>query len=329
MSRKAKIILGISLGFVGLLIILIVGGVVFSLFMGGTQNKESADALFSSVSAPPSASGLSKSGRSSDSELADNAMPPSAAPAESGSAGDAVNLTEKKIIKTANLEITVASVDSAVADLTSIASRSQGFVQSSYVYESETGMKSGTVVIKVPAAKFDAILNEVKDLARVVTREQVSGQDVTEEYVDLQAQLKNAQAAEQQYLEIMKKATEVEDILKVASALSIVREKIERLQGQLQYLVNMTDMSTLTLELSEETRVASGVEKWKPYETLKQSFKTLIGVGQKTIDRLIWILVFLVGFFLPIGIIVWIIVKIVKKARRKGRENRDIQAPRV
>jgi len=322
MSRKAKIILGVVLGFVGLIIIVIVGCVVLVITMGKTQDNTERAA------APQGASGLFKSAKLNEASSTESAIPPSAAPSsESGNAGNTANLTEQKIIKTGDLEMTVGSVDETVADLTSIASRAQGFVQSSYVYESETGVKSGTVVLKVPVAKFDTIFQEIKDLAKVVSREQVAGQDITEEYVDLQAQLKNAQAEEQQYLEIMKKATKVEDILKVASALSTVRETIETLQGQLQYLASMTDMSTLTVELSEETRVVSGVEKWKPYETLKQAFKSLISVGQKTVDRLIWLLVFLVGFFLPLGIIIWIIVKIAKKVRRRNRQNNSPKPP--
>lgn len=310
MSRKTKIILGIILGFVGLLIILIIGGGVITLFSGVGQKSS---AYLPSTKANLESSELSKSRDSGNLSVPEDKMPPTAAPREDNSAGSTANFAEKKIIKTGNLEITVNSVDKTVVFLTDIANRVQGFVQSSYVYESGSGVKTGTVVMKIPVAQFETIFNEVKDLAKVVVREQVSGQDVTEEYVDLQAQLKNSRAEEAQYLEIMKKATEIEDILKVTSALSIVRGKIERLQGQLQYLKSMTDMSTLTIELSEETKVVSSIGKWQPIETIKQAFKTLISVCQKTIDRLIWILVFVIGFFLPLGLIIWLIVKIIRR----------------
>ena len=313
MSRKTKIILGIILGFAGLFIILIIGGSIIALLQGAAQKGGSAKTSLPPASASLKSSGFSQSEALDNAGLAAEAMPPTAAPREGSGAG---NIIEKKIIKTGNLEITVNSVDKTAVILTDIANRVQGFVQSSYVYESESGVKIGSVVLKIPVAQFEIVFNEIKDLAKVVVREQVSGQDVTEEYVDLQAQLKNAQAEEQQYLEIMKKAAEIEDILKVTSALSIVRGKIERLQGQLQYLANMTDMSTLTVELSEETRVASGLGKWQPYETFKKASKTLISAFQKTIDRLIWILVFAVGFFLPLGFIIWLIVKVMKGRRK-------------
>jgi len=310
MSRKTKIILGIISGFVGLLIISIIGGGIITLLSGVSQNG-----VITKISLPPESAGFSQSQALDNSGIAGRAAPSTAVPQGEDRAGNRSDLAEKKIIKTGNLEITVNSVDKTAVLLADIANRVQGFVQSSYIYESESGAKTGSIVLKVPVAQFEIIFNEIKDLAKVVVREQVSGQDVTEEYVDLQAQLKNSQAEEEQYLEIMKKANEIEDILKVTSALSVARAKIERLQGQLQYLKNMTDMSTLTVELSEETKVASGIGKWQPFETIKQAFKTLISAFQKTIDRLIWILVFGIGFLLPLGVIIWLIVKIIKRRK--------------
>lgn len=315
MSKKAKIILGIVLGVVGLFFLVVIGGWILTL--SGIGGKGETEAFPTKGSTPAASSGLFETSDRGSAQPVGGEMPSSAAD-EKAVAGEQGELTQKKIIKTGNLNMTVESVDQTVANLTSMAGRAQGFVQSSYIYEGATGVKSGTIVLKVPVAKFDTIFQEVKGLAKVVTSEQVAGQDVTEEYIDLQARLKNAQAEEQQYLEIMKKATEVEDILKVTAVLSGVREKIERLQGQMRYLESMTDMSTITVEISEETKVVGGeVEKWKPYQTLKKASKALIVTLQKTVDRLIWIVIFLAGLFLPIGIIIWVIVKIVKRIRKK------------
>jgi len=317
MSKKAKIILWIVLGLVGLFILLFIGAVVLSLaYRSAGVGTESYDRDKSY--APTSSESLF--------EADDLAMeaPVSAVDKSLGSDPNSstttVDISEKKIIRTGELDLTVESVDQVVSDLTSMAERAQGFIQSAYVYEGSSGTKKGTVVIKVPVAKFGDIFQEVKDLAQVVVSEQVAGQDVTEEYVDLQARLKNAKAEEAQYLEIMKKATEVEDMLNVSSYLSDVREKIERFQGQLDYLENLTDMSTITVELAEEIKIIGGpVQQWKPYQTLKKASKTLLIAWQKTVDRFIWIIIFLVGLIAPIGIIIWLIVRLIRRIVRRSK----------
>ncbi len=323
MSKKAKIILGIVLGLVGLFILLFIGAVVLSLAYRSAGVDTESYGRDKSYAPTSSESLFEADDLGASPELAMEA-PVSAVDKSLGSepnSSTTVDVSEKKIIRTGELDMMVEGVDQTVSDLTSMAERAQGFIQSAYVYEGSSGTKRGTVVIKVPVAKFSDIFQEVKDLAQVVVSEQVVGQDVTEEYVDLQARLKNAKAEEAQYLEIMKKATEVEDMLNVSSYLSIVREKIERLQGQLDYLENLTDMSTITVELSEETKIVGGaVQKWKPYQTLKKASKTLLVAWQKTVDRFIWIIIFLVGLIAPIGIIIWLIVRLIRRiARRSSR----------
>jgi len=321
MSKKVKIILWIVFSLVGLFILLFIGAFVLSLVYRGSGSSYDYDTEKDYVAAPSKS--FLDTGDYDDLALEASLEEPSSAVDRSlGSDPSSPTTVEKKIIRTGELDMMVESVDQVVSDLTSMAERSQGFIQSAYVYEGSSGTKKGIVILKVPVAKFSDIFSEVKGLAEVVNSEQVTGQDVTEEYVDLQARLKNAKAEEAQYLEIMKKATEVEDMLNVSSYLSVVREKIERLQGQLDYLENLTDMSTITVELSEEVKIVGGpVQKWKPYQTLKKASKTLLIAWQKTVDRFIWIIIFLVGLIAPIVIVIWLIVRLIKKIvnRRRGR----------
>ncbi len=328
MSKKAKIILWIVGSIFGLFVLLFIGIIILSVFWSSgrslTQEAPSPSDYASEPLFEASPSILPEESYQDEAEKLALGEVPETAIDENATQENGTTLTERKVIKTGTIEMTVEKTEATVSDLESLAERSQGFVQSASVYDLGNGAKSGTVVIKVPAEKFETIFQEIKTLAKVLTSEQVSGQDVTEEYVDLQARLKNAQAEEAQYLEILKKADKVEDMLKVSSYLADVRGEIEVLQGQLKYLENLTDMSTITIYIDEETQVGTGpVEKWKPYQTLKRAVKSLLVSLEKTVDSLIWILVFVVGLLLPIGVVIWLIIRLIiwLVRRRKARKS--------
>ncbi|NIW78938.1 MAG: DUF4349 domain-containing protein [Calditrichae bacterium] len=225
--------------------------------------------------------------------------------------------TEQRIIKNGNITAKVDNAEETAKNISELATRYEGFVQSSNIYESETGAKSGTVIIRVPVASFEAAFAEIKTFATQVVSESVSGQDVTEEYVDLQSRLKNKRAEEAQYLDILKQAYTVEDILMVTERLSWVRQEIERLEGRLNYLENLTDMSTITTFISEEEKIQIPVEKWRPIETIRTSFRAMILGLQSLADLGIWLIMFAALIVLPIIIVVLIIIWLVKKIRKK------------
>lgn len=227
--------------------------------------------------------------------------------------------TEKRIIKNGDVSMKVENAESAATDITQIAAKYEGFVQSSYIYESATGAKSGTVVIRVPEDKFEAALQEIKTVATQVVSENISGQDVTEEYIDLKARLNNKYEEEQQYLKILDRAEEIEDVLMVTERLSRVRGEIEQLEGRIKYLENLTDLATISAYITEEQKIQIPVEKWRPLETLRQAARALIASLQNVADIAIWLVIFVVGLILPIVLIVLAIVAIVKKIRKKKK----------
>jgi virulence-associated protein VapD len=225
--------------------------------------------------------------------------------------------TEQRIIKNGDITAKVESAEETAGKITDLAGRYEGFVQSSNIYESSTGAKSGTVIIRVPVDGFEAAFAEIKTFATVVVSESISGQDVTEQYVDIQSRLKNKEAEEAQYLDILNQATTVEDILMVTERLSWVRQEIEQLQGRLYYIENMTDMSTISTYISEEDRIEIPVGKWRPIETLRLSFRAMVAGLQGIANLGIWIIMFAALIALPIGIIVFLIIWIIKKIRNR------------
>jgi hypothetical protein len=210
----------------------------------------------------------------------------------------------------------VDNVGDSNGRISDIAKEKNGFIQSSTLRTDPEGVQTATIIVKIPADKFEEVMAEIKDLALNIENENVSGQDVTEEYMDLQAQLKNYRAEEEQYIEIMKKATDVEDILKVSKELSLVRGKIERTEGRIKYLESQTDFSTITIYLSQEVKVEVPTAKWRPLTNLKTAFQYWVKTLQWLVDVVVWLVIFL-G---PLAIVLWFVIWAVRKIIRRKRE---------
>lgn len=221
--------------------------------------------------------------------------------------------TERKVIQEADLDLLVNSVSEAVEKVTSAAEESDGFVSSSGIRKRDDGTSYGSMTARVPADKFSSTLQTIKDIATVVNVEKVSGLDVTEEFVDLEARIGNLRSEESQYQEIMKQAVKIEDILKVTKELNRVRGSIELLEGRKKFLTDQTDMSTITVSLDEEVSTLPSKDVWRPLAVLKTAFSSMVRTLQVLVNILIWLVI----FGIPIGIIVWIVVKIVKRFIKK------------
>ena len=239
------------------------------------------------------------------------------APSKEGSSGTTASSKEqeidKKIIKTGSLDLVVKKVSDAVNQITIIAVKKEGFVSNSKIYTSEDKTQYGTITIRVPVKYFEETINELKAIAEIVEEESISGVDVTEEFIDLQSRLKNLKIEEAQYQKIVQRAWEIEDVLNATEYLFDTREDIERIEGRIKYLENLTDLSTISAYLSEEPRIEIPVYAWKPLIVIKNALRSMIGFWQVMVNILIWLIIFLV----PLGIVAWVIVKIVKKIRKK------------
>jgi hypothetical protein len=177
----------------------------------------------------------------------DNAVPLPTAPAESGSGTLA---PDTKIIKTAFLTIEVNDVTGSVEFLKNLAARKGGYLSSTNVQKNYNNRLTGTVIIRVPAKEFETTLSGVQAIGTVKSVS-TQGQDVTEEYVDLQAQKTAYQNQLAQYNEIMKKTVKVEDVITVQQQIDRVQIQLNRLEGRLKYLDSRIDLSTITVNLQE------------------------------------------------------------------------------
>lgn len=160
---------------------------------------------------------------------------------------------------------------------------------------SQTGsgdQKNALLTIRVPSDRFDEALSQLKKLDGEVLTSSVNAQDVTDQFVDVQARLDAQKAQEQQYLAILAKANTVDEILKVQSALSSTRMQIEQLQGQVNSMKSRIDYSTITMTITPMVTIPSEpVGKWDPARTFAQALAALSALFRVIGDAAIWLLV--------------------------------------
>jgi hypothetical protein len=212
----------------------------------GCMGFQSASLDQSSLSQDTSNGGLSESKVAYSGNPASIPVP-TGTPAQSGSGTSGI---ETKIIKTAFLTIEVKDVPGSVETLKILAAQKGGYISSTNIQNNYNNRLSGSVILRVPAAEFDSTLTGVKALGTVKSVS-TQGQDVTEEYVDLQAQKISYQNQLTQYNEIMKKAVKVEDVITVQQQIDRVQTELNRLEGRLKYLDSRIDLSTITVNLQE------------------------------------------------------------------------------
>ena len=181
--------------------------------------------------------------------------------------------TERMIVRTAEIALVVNDVALALERVADLAEGLDGYVVSAKRWK-EKERVIGIITIRVPAEDFDDAMEALRRMAVDVTHEDTSAKDVTEEYVDLSAKLKNLEATEEQYLRLMEKAEKVEDILSIQRELSKTRGEIERTKGRMQYLERTSATSLIRVQLNE---AALDVNFIASKRTLKEGEKVQFG----------------------------------------------------
>lgn len=231
---------------------------------------------------------------------------------------------ERLVIKTGEVTVVVKDVRAVIKSISEFVEQKKGFVVNSQIYKSGLA-PYGIITVRIPSKEFESGILEIKSLGEV-QRESVNGNDVTEEYVDLDARLRNLLATEKQFLDILKKAEKITDILAVERELSQVRSNIEVLEGRMKYLKTSAEMSSLTVHLSTDPNVLPTIEdpnEWKPLAVLKAAVRGLISVGKNLANLLIYFVVF-IPLWLLIVLIVWVARLLVRRARR-GEEGMNFK----
>lgn len=233
---------------------------------------------------------------------------------------------QRMVIYNAEMDIRVESFEKARNTLEQKAKAYNGYIVQSDSNRYDGEQQSGTMTFRIPQEHFSAFLNDAEGLSVQVNNRHVSGQDVTEEYVDLESRLKSKKAVEARLLEFMKQAQKTEDLLKISSDLAEVQEQIEQIAGRKKFLENQTSLSTVTITLQENEVAVPKIDNdsLNTWQKIKKQFADNINILLAAGSGII---VFLVGN-LPIllivgGIVAAIIYIVRKKAGQRQNNNID------
>lgn len=171
---------------------------------------------------------------------------------QENSGGSSLPELQLKVIKTAlvKMETERGGYVKIREDAVAIASAAGGYVQSESSGRDDDGLTHATLTLRIPAAAFDEVMNDVSSLGEV-TSAQVSTSDVSAEYVDLESRLRHLQAEEAFYLSLIGEAKTVQEMISIREHLSSVQLEKERVQGRMNYLDRQVEFSTLTLSVDE------------------------------------------------------------------------------
>ncbi len=223
------------------------------------------------------------------------------APGEPTSGAADYSTIERIIIRNASLNLVVADTDAALDEVDDLVDELDGWIVESNVYQYQEGMRA-SVILRIPAEKLDAALERIRSLATEVRSENVSGQDVTEEYVDLQSSLRNREATQARLLEYLEAAKNTEEALAVDEQLRQIEAEIEHLKGRIQYLEQSAAMATISLDITpDELAQPIQIGGWHPEGTLRGAFQSLIHVLQFLADAAIVIVVLIIPVLLVIA----------------------------
>jgi hypothetical protein len=263
----------------------------------------------SETKSAPSSDGAVSVGRETAGVGSPAGSGPDLAQSSEGAAGiteDPASLGEfgRKVVKTADLGLRSEEVRQSAARAQQIAATAGGTVLSSQVYRSDDSI-TADLVLSVPSEEFERVLDELRSLGEKVTTDSISGQDVTEEFVDLKSRERNLRATEESLLRLYDRAENVEEALSIQRELTTVRGEIELVQGRIKYLDQRSTYSQITLNIQPVTSPPPPGPTWDPGDVVERAWDASISVLQVVATAIIsavvfgwWLAPVLVGGFL-------------------------------
>jgi hypothetical protein len=231
----------------------------------------------------------------------------------------------RMIIKDAQLKLEVSETDVAIDGVTQVVEDCGGYIVSSRVWYEERrdeSYKYAALTLGVPVDQFERALRRLRGLAVRVVDETAAGQDVTDEYVDLQSRVRNLEATRDRIRGFLDQATSVEEALLVNEQLAAVEAQIEQVQGRVNYLADRAAYSTITVHLDPELPPAPtptptpAPEPWQAAPTVRRATGTLRGVAQALAELAIWAGIVGVPLLAPLALVVWLLRRRVEAGAR-------------
>jgi hypothetical protein len=226
-----------------------------------------------------------------------------------------VAVPNQMVIYQADLHLRVKKFEQTLQSLEEQVAKYDGYIAQSNVAKNGEEQVSGSIIIRIPQKHFQAFLHDAEGYAAEVLQRNITGTDVTEEYVDLESRLKSKRVVEERLITFMESATKTEDLLKISADLAVVQEEIERVQGRMKFLENQTSFSTVTISLYENKVIIPKIEddNLNTWEKTKKQFMESTNFLLAAISGFV---VFIIGN-LPILVILTIIGYLIYRFLKK------------
>jgi hypothetical protein len=252
-------------------------------------------------------------------------MPTAAAYEISNPSGDltVIERSNRMIVKNADVRLMVKDTDVAIDRATQIIGDAGGYIVSSRVWYQDyygNSLKYAAITIGIPVDEFERTLVRLRDLAVRVVDETAAGEDVTDQYVDLQSQLTNLEATRARIQEFLQDAKSVDEALRINQELANIEAQIEQIKGRMNYLTDRSAYSTITINFEPEFPVLTPTPTatpyptatpipWNPGETFGEAKSTVTLAYQGIANFLIWLVVVILPLVLPPALILWALWK--------------------
>ncbi len=228
----------------------------------------------------------------------------------------------RMIVRTADVRIIVADTSKTVDAVTKSVEGIGGYVSGSNIWR-EGELLRAKLTLRVPADKLTSTLASIRAQAKRVESETIASEDVSQEFVDLQSQLRNLEATETELLELLKvarvRSKTAADVLEVHQQLTVIRGQIEQVRGRMTYLSQVTAMSAIALDIVPDAIAKPVVEPgWQPVVVMKDASRALVVFVQNAVNVAIWFVIYIAPI---LGMLMLFIVALWKIARRsRARE---------
>lgn len=165
---------------------------------------------------------------------------------------------EQKIIRTGNLRFETDNLETTYEQIKIAVKKGKAFIQNDSEGK-EYASVYRRITVRIPSENFDSFIKDISSGVDYFDNKEINSQDVTEEYIDIDARLKAKKKLENRYLELLAKANKMSEMLAIEAQLSAIREEIEAKEGQLRYMQNQVSLSTITIEFYKTVAEESGV----------------------------------------------------------------------
>lgn len=279
---------------------------------------------------PESSSGAPSSGIAIPQKDSNGGFEAEKPASEVTTSGSSAAIDQRIVIRNANLSIVVADPSKSMEAISRMAETMGGYVVTSDLHKAYTRngveIPEASLVVRVPAEQLNSAITQIKqqvdNLETDILSENITGQDVTKEYTDLNSQLKNLEDAEAQLREIMASATKTEDVLAIFQQLTQIRRDIEVLKGQIQYYEESAALSSISIQIQAQEAIQPlEVGGWKPQGIARDAVQALIDTLQFLASAAIWIVILIIPvsllIFGPLVLLVWLIRRMLRKRKKQ------------